>query len=151
MADSIVEPILTVVGIVAGGALTVYQITRAVSPIRSSLRHDLETLKLARELNMPAKALEDDIAQRLAKLEPDYQPLRWRITSEVVLQSLTGILMAIGFGYWTYYLSKGGFSWWSVLTGFFALGGAGQLFIAFDEQRRKDEITAEREKHSEKA
>lgn len=144
MADSIVEPLVTAVGIVVGAAVSVYQVRKAISPIRSSLHHDLETLKLARELNIPAKALEDEIAQRLAKLEPDYKPPKWRITGEVVAQSVFGIILALGLGYWTYHLSRDGFSWWSVLTGLFAFGGLMQPFVVFTEQQRRDEITAER-------
>jgi hypothetical protein len=72
-------------------------------------------------------------------LEPDYQSPKGRITPEVIVRSSFGIVLAIGLGYWTYHLSKDGFSWWSLLTGFFALGGLGQPLIAFAEQKRKDE------------
>jgi len=143
MSDTIIAPAVTALGILVGAGVTVYQVKRTIPPGRSSLRHDLETLKLAKELKIPAKALEDDIVQRLAKLEPDYQSPKWRITTDVIAQSLFGIILALGLGYLTYHLSKDGFSWWSLLAGFFALGGLGQPFIALADQRRKDERVRE--------
>ncbi|CAN5646661.1 hypothetical protein BH20ACI4_BH20ACI4_08150 [soil metagenome] len=140
------EILVTVIGIVVGAVISIYQVSRAISPKRSSLHHDLETLKLARELEIPAKTLEDEIIQRLAKLEPDYKPPKWRITGDVIYQSVFGIIVALGLGYWTYYLSKDVFSWWSVLTGLFAFGGLMQPFVAFSEQKLKDERTPPDEK-----
>lgn len=139
--NELAQPLVTVVGIIVGAVVSIYQVKRAVSQKRSSLHHDLETLKLARELQIPAKALEQEITQRLAKLEPDYQT-ELHITGAVIAQSLVGIVLAIGLGYWTYYLSRNGFSWWSVLTGFFAFGCLMQPFVAFSEQQRRDEFTA---------
>lgn len=137
--DKLIESLVTAVGIIVGAGISIYQVRRAVSPKRSSLHHDLETLKLAKELGIPAKALEDEIIQRLSKWEPDYQPPRLRLTSEVIVQSVFGIVLALGLGYWTYYLSRDGFSWWSVLTGFFAFAGLMQPFAALSEQKVKDE------------
>lgn len=142
----VIEPLITAIGIVIGALISIYQVRRAISPKRSSLHHDLETLKLARELNIPAKVLEDEIIQRLAKLEPDYKPPRWRFTGEVIGQSVFGIVLAIVLGYWTYYLSRDGFSWWSVLTGLFAFGGIMQPFAALSEQKIKDERAPSSEK-----
>jgi hypothetical protein len=135
------QPLVTVIGIIVGAAVSIYQVKRAVGHKRTSLHQGLETLKLARELQIPAKALEIEITQRLAKLEPDYQSPESHITGPVVLQSVVGIVLAIGFGYWTYYLSRNGFSWWSVLTGLFAFGCFMQPFVAFSEQQRRDEFT----------
>lgn len=38
------------------------------------------------------------------------------------------IFMAIGLAYWSYYLSREGFSFWSILPGFFALGGLQAIY-----------------------
>ena len=64
----------------------------------------------------------------------------------MIFQSFFGIILALGLGYWTYHLSKDGFSWWSLLTGFFALGGLGQPFIAIADQKRKDEKSKDYQK-----
>lgn len=137
-----IEPLVTAVGIAIGAVISIYQVRRAISPKRSSLHHDLETLKLAKELGIPAKALEDEIIQRLSKLESEYKPPKWRFTGEVIGQSVFGIILAIGLGYWTYYLSRDPFSWWSVLTGLFAFAGIMQPFVALSEQKLKDERAA---------
>jgi hypothetical protein len=151
MAGGTLEPVVTVAGIIVATSVTIYQIRRAISPIRLSVKHDLETLKLAKELNLPTKALEDEIAQKLATLEPDYKSPHWRLTEDVVISLVSGLFMSIIFGYWTYHLNKGGFSWWSVLTGYLAVVGLMIPTLELRRQQRKDAVAAEREKTQQNA
>lgn len=139
MNETIITSVVTVIGIAVGAALTIYQIKRTIPLKRSSLQHDLATLKLAKELGFPANALQDDVVQRLAKFELHYRPPKLRDPGKVIMQSVFGVLLALGLGYWTYYLSRDGFNPWSVLTGIFTISALAQPFVALEEGKRNAE------------
>jgi hypothetical protein len=133
------DMILRAVGVLIGAAGTIYQITRRDPRWRATLKADIEILNLLEEgesketirrnvdrvvqSRYPVKVVEEgtEVKQRGVRL--------YNVSNLVI-----GVVFLVGFGYWTFSLVEDGWNWWAILTGFFALGGLGNIMMAFDRQ-----------------
>lgn len=134
--DKILEIIVTLVGIGVTTSLTVYQLRRTISIRRARLKHDLEMLDLAKRLDIPAIKLQNRLEKELKDFVESEAALQARSPlsdPQFIGMTIYGIVVFIGFSLWTIYLLRDGFTWWSILTGLFALGGLMQPVIAWQE------------------
>lgn len=115
---------------------------RKIAPTsRFALKRDLEILALLKKSDpedpkyeVVKKAIDDKIDEiyspvqqiRLKKLK-DYKDYNWGII-------IFGFILLIVFSLWTWYLVKDGFTWWALLTGFFAFAGLGNILNGFEEK-----------------
>lgn len=122
-------------GVMVGAGVALYQILRAIAPGASRLKHDLEVLQLAKAVGIDTSALESRLRNQVASIGRHGRVLYPR---ELVWtpQLLAGLGMAvalfIGFGAWTAYILRDGFTWWALLTGALAFGGVGPLMESIE-------------------
>ncbi len=128
------ELMLKAAGLLIGAVSTVYQLIQARPRLRSTLKADLEILKLVEADSEQYRLVKTYVDQTIrqvygqeaqARAAPGLRVYSW---STLVF----GIVLAGGFTVWTFYLVRDGFSWWAVLTGFFALGGIGNIMSSLD-------------------
>ena len=151
-----IEIIITFVGLIVTATIAISQLHRTISIRRARLKHDLEMLKLTKDLGFPSgrleKLLEEDINTFLEE-ESMRGAQKWYSDPEIIGMTIYGFAVLIGFGLWTNYLLRDGFTWWAVLTGFFAFGGIGQPFVAWKsfQKRKKAKIEAKHKTVTESA
>lgn len=122
-----------VIKVVSGGIAAVGGIWKLVQSVRGSrarLAADIEILGKLPVGHPQKPVLERSIQQSIDRL---YSPQHRMSGFEVAY----GIIVGAGFTVWTVWLMRDGFSWWGVLTGFFAMGGIGVLFGAIDLSERE--------------
>lgn len=117
------------------------------------LKGDLELLKAAKEAGISTAKIEPKIREELWRelLKVERRSL-WSILrySDMLPALLFGPLVGAGFAYWAYYLSRQGFSWWSLLPGFFAFACFSQVPISIGEmlstlgERRKASLSKDK-------
>lgn len=126
------------------GAIVAYTQIKSTHPIsRATLKADLEILKLIDKSDSNYKLIKDNFDSRIRHLYGS----RTKYTSWPTV--IFGALWASGFAYWTFYIVKDGFSWWSLLTGYLAIGGLGWVMMGFRGgflQRRTQEESSKRRK-----
>ncbi|HEO64361.1 MAG TPA: hypothetical protein ENI73_00675 [Spirochaetes bacterium] len=109
------------------GAL--YQLFKLFPESRSTLKNDLEILGMLESSDPNYLIVKKRIDVKIRRI---YQK-KVHDTFDLVL----GIIFFIAFLIWTIYLVKDSFSWWSIVTGFFALVGIGMISNAFDQSKAK--------------
>lgn len=83
---------------------------------RGALKSDLEILKLLDTSDPKHALIKSNIDLRIDRIYGPPAAKDW-------LMIAVGVLLALGFSYWTLSLVKYHFTWWSVLTGYFAVVG----------------------------
>ena len=108
------------------GAVVAYTQVKSTHPIsRAAMKADLEILKLLDKSDPNYELIKNNIDPRIQKLygaQPKYTD--W-------ITVAFGAIWAGGFAYWTFYLVKDEFTWWSLLTGYFAFAGLGWIIMGF--------------------
>ena len=108
------------------GAVVAYTQVKSTHPIsRAAMKADLEILNLLDKSDPNYKLIKSNIEPRIQKLygaQPKYTD--W-------ITVAFGAIWAGGFAYWTFYLVKDEFTWWSLLTGYIALAGVGWIMMGF--------------------
>ena len=108
------------------GAVVAYTQVKSTHPIsRSAMKADLEILNLLTKSDPNYQLIKSNIEPRIQKLygaQPKYTD--WFTVA-------FGAICAAGFAYWTFYLVRDEFTWWSLLTGYFALAGMGWIMMGF--------------------
>jgi len=100
---------------------------------RSTLKTDLEILRILKELGHPStenvrKYVDDAIANIYVSREP---PKRLWVHDWTLF--VTGFAFTLGFSAWTWYLVRDGFSGWAIVTGFFAFTGVIWIAVSLSE------------------
>ena len=159
-----IESVTKTVVALAGLATAVYQgYYRFVRGFRTraAIRRDLEMLKLFDASDPSHQIIRDHIHRTvLHYYGPPSPPFYRRLPSPSQVRSYWsrvraffasqlariprpkgvgefcfGLILFLLFALWTSALNEGGFSWWSLLTGFFALMGIGGIVSSFDPRR----------------
>src|SRR6266496_1049466 len=145
-----VKTVATLIGIAVAGYQS-YKLGIKGIQSRLALKRDIEVLKMLPPTDPGhalVKAHVDRLIQRLYKPpSPPLQirlaflkPKKWKDLASGGLVFLkpkkwedlaSGGLVFLGFSVWTAYLDRHGFSWWSLLTGIFALSGLSVVFEAY--------------------
>ena len=92
---------------------------------RAKLKTDLEILRLLdhekqkEDYELVEKHIDRTITELYAPPIKKLKPSR-AINKGVIALGVTGFIGLIGFSYWTWYIVSDGFSWWSIMTGYFA-------------------------------
>jgi hypothetical protein len=140
--SSLVQQIGTIAAALAGAFLALDKTKSALislsntKPIlRKTIRADLELFKLMVEADPGYEELKNHIKNQVQVMIKGEE--KKDIVSRNWLQFLIGLLMAGGFGYWTYYIftSAAISDWWIILTGWMAFAGFGFLVTAFSESK----------------
>lgn len=138
------EIILQAVGLVVGAIFSLLQVRNAVHGSRSTLKTDLEILKLLDPADPNHALVRAHVTESMHKIYPNqaagataggFKVYNWQ-------RFIIGITFSLIFSIITLYLLREGFSWWALITGFFAVGGFGNLFMAFDPNVRQKRGTA---------
>jgi len=99
---------------------------------RSTLKTDLEILRILKELDHPStENVRKHVDDAIANIYESRPPNRLRVHDWSMF--VTGFVLTAGFSAWTWYLVKDGFSGWSILTGFFAFTGIIWMAISLNE------------------
>jgi len=125
---------LRAVGVLVGAVATIYQLTKLKPRLRTTLKTDLEILKLLDpkdpNYGVVQAHVDRSIQQIYAREAPESAGRGLQVYNWGTL--VFGLLLAGGFIFWTVYLVKDGFTPWALLTGFFALGGIGNIMNSLD-------------------
>jgi len=118
------ETLLKIGGFVVGAITTAYNIVQLRRNPRAELKADLEILALLPPADAAAPLIRARIQRSIQAL---YSPTGRRriITSPV--DFWTGVGMMILFAGLALWVSRGGFSWWSVMWGLLAVGSFGGI------------------------
>jgi len=125
-------------GIIVGIIVSVYQLRNIIPRTRSTLKIDVEILKLLDPADPNYAILKSNIDENIRRTYRIKQATRFK-TFHVYSWGdfIGGILVSFGFAVLTLYISRGGFRWWSVLTGFIALGGIGGILNGLEKPPTK--------------
>jgi hypothetical protein len=118
------------VGIVSLSFTVANQVRRS----RQALKIDLEIMNLLKDQAMRSM-VESSVRSKIANLYGDTSDGQGRPRIQNMKLFVFGCVIFVGFTAWTIQLSWGDFNWKSILTGFFALGGIGNIVNAFDPRR----------------
>ena len=116
--------VLKALGFVVAGVAAYVQTRGLYFASRTSLKTDLEILKLLDAADPNYQVVKSSIDARLARLYQPRAPATMRANVQRWAVAAVGLVWAVGFSYWTFALVRPGFTWWSLLTGYLAFGGA---------------------------
>ena len=122
------EAAVRAVPLIAGAAYSLYRFRDLNPRLRSKLKSDVEILT---KLDPDSKAyatLKSNVEIAVEKLYPSSEQHEQKV---VVSDVAFGVIFLVGFGFWTAHLVSDGFSYWALLTGFFAVTGVGLLLLGF--------------------
>jgi len=117
------ETVIKGIGALIGVIVTYIQVRAALPTSRGALKVDLEILKLLDKSDPNYNMIKNSLDSRIQRCYAE--------TSKVIVWPtvILGIVWALGFAYWTFYIVRDGFSWWSLLTGYLSLAGLGWIVI----------------------
>lgn len=142
----LVEIVVTLVGIAVAAGMTAYQLNRSISIRRARLKHDLEVLRLTKDLGIDMKELHNRVEGELKSFVSGEMELEERSLihdPRFIGMTIYGLAVFFGFTVWTVYLVQDGFSWWAILTGLFAFGGIMQPFVAWNHAKENRTSSAD--------
>jgi hypothetical protein len=111
---------------------------------RSTLKSDIEVYNLLDKSDPKRAVVKASIDRSLDRLYGARAPSgNWKSWDWGAV--IVWALMAVGFGYWTFYLVKDEFRWWAILTGFVALVGLFGVatWLTDSEVRRGEDVVGE--------
>jgi hypothetical protein len=132
------QALVAAVGIVVAILLSFFQLRNTVFHPKTMLRADLEILKLLPENHELYPVVKASIERQLQ------QVYRGITHEEMKRQTFWWLRFAIYTGStvvftaWTIYVCSDGFSLWSLLTGYFAVGAAYNLLVLFSRNRNEE-------------
>jgi len=133
-----IDNTLKVLAVLAGVATTVQQIRQFRANSRASIKTDLEVLRMLDKSEAGytlVKQHVDDLIKRV------YTPRKRGFSNGLTIYNqedfVLGIILLPGFVVWTIYLVRNGFSWWALLTAFFAFAGFGSILNGLDPKNQK--------------
>jgi hypothetical protein len=127
------EVSLQAIVLFAGLATSLYKLMQHRSDSRAQLRTDLGVLKGLKSDDPSYQLVKAHIDSKIAKI---YAPTAGQGVVRNWEDLIIGLVMLLGFGLWTAYLCRDGFSWWGLLTGFIALSGFTLIIDGFTKAPR---------------
>ncbi|MFN8361347.1 MAG: hypothetical protein U0264_15650 [Candidatus Kapaibacterium sp.] len=113
-----------------------YQFKNLKITTRSSIKTDLEILKLLDESDNNYSLVKNNIEKSIHKVYNEHAGSTFKIHSPS--DFILGVVMIIGFSVLSYYLANnGGYSYWVVITSILAFIGLGGIMNGFDSNRAK--------------
>ncbi|MEJ2612570.1 MAG: hypothetical protein P8179_21550 [Candidatus Thiodiazotropha sp.] len=137
-----IETIAKGIVVIGGMLVSIYQIYTRLPKSRASLTRDLEILKILDKDDPAYSIIRAHVDRQVTKIyQPSLLPIKtFKIHNWPNL--FIGLIFLFVFAPWTYSLYNEG-SWWGVLTGFLAVGGLGNIGMAFDKNiANRNESTA---------
>ena len=127
----LVETIAKAIVVIGGMIVSLYQVYTRLPKSRASLTRDLEILNILDKEDPAYPIIRAHVDKQIEKI---YRPASaasqgFRIHNWSNL--FIGLFFLAIFAPWTYFLYDEG-SWWGFLTGFLAIGGIGNIGLAFD-------------------
>ncbi|MDD5580075.1 MAG: hypothetical protein PHY16_12450 [Methylobacter sp.] len=133
------EIVLTLVATLLTTLVAIFLIQRSAL-LRAKLTHRLEIMELAKRLNCDEANFKNLIKKRFES--SDIEKDRSFITSAKLLGKIIfGIVVFIGFTWWTLYLIEQGYAQWAVVSGIFAFIGTVIPFIVWIGYKQRSEAT----------
>ena len=128
---NLIETIAKAIVVIGGMIVSLYQLYTRLPKSRGPLTRDLEILKILDRDDPAYTIVRAHVDKQIAKIyEPPSMPLKKpkiRNWDNLII----GVVFLVIFAPWTYTLYNKG-SWWALLTGFLAVGGVGNVGIAFE-------------------
>jgi len=133
---NIIEILLKFIAGAVGLYTSANQLLNLKPTFRSSIKADLEMLKMLEPSDPSYALIKQHIDTSIKQVYLVAQKPERKIYD--IRGLIIGILLSAGFSYWTYDLAtRANFSWWSLLTGFFALGGLGVTLGALEPKSKQ--------------
>lgn len=132
------ELLLKVTAAVIGVVGVIYQLRNLRLRFRSSIKTDLEILKMIEPTDPNFEIVQTNINESIKKVYGDPTKKKFKVYNPPDFYG--GLLWCIGFTYWTYHLCKDGFSFWSLITGFFAFAGLGGIINGLEPKKNKGKV-----------
>jgi hypothetical protein len=121
------------IGIIFGVILSIYQLREIISRTRSTIKIDLEILKLLDPSDPNYIAIKSKIDENIRRTYGIKQSRSSNFPSgEYLVIFILGVFLTLFFAALTFYLVKDGFTWWALLTLYFMWKGIVLLSRAFD-------------------
>ena len=127
----LIENIAKAIVVIGGTLVSIYQIYTRLPKSRASLTRDLEILKILDKDDPAYSVIRAHVDRQVTEIyQPSLSPFKtFRIYNWPNL--FIGLIFLFVFAPWTYSLYTEE-SWWGILTGFLAVGGLGNIGLAFD-------------------
>lgn len=129
-----VDNVLKVLGVLAGAATTAQQIRQFRANSRSSVKADLDILRMLDKSDASYELVKQHVDALIKRV---YAPRKGGFVVYNQEDFVIGLLLLPGFLVWTAYLLRNGFSWWALLTAFFAFAGFGSILNGLDPKNQK--------------
>jgi hypothetical protein len=127
--------VLKALGFIVSAILAYNQMRSYHFTSRTSLKTDLEILKLLDPGDANHELVKTSVSERIQSLyAQDKQEISWGVV-------IYGLLWTFGFVYWTVRLVEPEFSWWSLLTGYLAFAGMGMILAGWSGRSRHRKST----------
>jgi hypothetical protein len=131
------EIVLQALGIVMGALLSAVQLRNAMPRSRARLKADLEILNLLApdDPNRAAvKTRVDSVIRVLYTQTETGSPARFKVYNWSALAF--GVALTIVFVTWSIFIFRDGFSWWGLMTSFFAFAGFGEILNGLEQKQK---------------
>jgi hypothetical protein len=129
------ELLLKISAAIIGAVGLLYQLRNLRLTFRSSIKTDLEILKMLEPNDPNYEIVRENINDSIKRVYGDPNKKRFKIYSQGDFYG--GLMCSIMFSYWTYYLCQDGFSFWGLLTGLIAAGGIGGIITGLEPKKTK--------------
>ena len=133
--------ILQALGIVVGAVLGTSQVLGRLPKSRTTLKHDLEVLKLLDSSHPQRDVIEQHVQESINRIYKPRRDRRAQIVGNFAIHQpdnfIFGVVALFGGVLWTLYLVRGGFSWWSLLSGLLAFSGFGGIMNGLEDKGKK--------------
>ncbi|MDB5228063.1 MAG: hypothetical protein JWN78_2256 [Bacteroidota bacterium] len=127
------ELIIKIIALFVGLFGSIYQLRNLRLTFRSSLKTDLDILKMLQEDDPNYSIVKNSINESIKKIYGVSNKNGLKIHSPG--DFIFGILFLSGFSFWTYYLVRHDHLFWSYVTGFFAFAGLGGIMNGLDKKK----------------
>jgi hypothetical protein len=129
------DNLLKVLAILAGAVASIHQIKQFRANSRSSLKADLEILRMLDKAEPEHNLVKAHTTQLINQLYSPRAGKRFKIYN--LEDFLMGLFGAVGLTFWTAHILRNGFSFWALLTGVFALASFLVMLDGFDPKKKK--------------
>ena len=129
--------ILSALGIVLGATFSAFQLRNSTSKQRSTLKTDLEILKLLDSGNEYYQQIQSQINEQIRRTYIEQNGFgKFKIYNWY--DFVFGVVTMLIFSTWTLFLLKDGSYWWAILTGIIAVIGLFGIMNGFDQKLYKE-------------
>ncbi|MGH2775319.1 MAG: hypothetical protein ACRDJT_07795 [Actinomycetota bacterium] len=119
------ETALRAIPLVAGALISLFRLRSLEPRLRSKLKTDSEILS-----RLDPESSAHGLLKR--NIEAGVERLYARPAAELKWGDVAvGVVFVVGFGFWTAYLVRDGFTWWALLTGYLTFAGMGFIALGF--------------------